>query len=416
MNDRNKKSSALFTPSGCLSGDALMLFVSGSLKSAEFAKARKHIAECPLCSDAVEGLRMWLKENESHIISTSNEKVIPDKELSVGQSFEKEYSEKSSFKPHKEFHARTDLINERIKQRLHTHSLIEDYEKKGISYKPFVWLAAAATIVLFIGGFYLIWVQNQLDSQMIASKTAREKEVAAHIEDSLLKSTTDTLNIYILAFNGKRKPTQKQISGSAQNSSIASDKEVSDIDGVNISDYSLAQKTETIIPDTFEMSKGNSPTELPETQITAYKIPMEKKSLGNAVKGESAAREVSGVAIQKSKRSAKTESESEKPIFTIVEYMPSFPGGEEARNKFLTENIVYPVQAAENGIEGLVYISFVVNTDGKLSDFKVLGGIGGGCDEEALRVVKLMPRWKPGRQDGKAVRTLFNMPFIFKLK
>jgi protein TonB len=106
--------------------------------------------------------------------------------------------------------------------------------------------------------------------------------------------------------------------------------------------------------------------------------------------------------------------ESKKEVFTIVEEMPAFPGGEAERNKFLAENIQYPQQATENGIQGTVYVSFVVDSKGNVTDVKILRGIGGGCDEEALRVVKMMPKWHPGKQNGKNVRVLFNMPIYFK--
>jgi len=108
--------------------------------------------------------------------------------------------------------------------------------------------------------------------------------------------------------------------------------------------------------------------------------------------------------------------ESKKEVFTIVEEMPAFPGGEPERNKFLAENIQYPQQATENGIQGTVYVSFVVDSKGNVTDVKILRGIGGGCDEEALRVVRMMPKWHPGKQNGKNVRVLFNMPIYFKLQ
>ena len=110
------------------------------------------------------------------------------------------------------------------------------------------------------------------------------------------------------------------------------------------------------------------------------------------------------------------EVEESKPVFTIVEEMPSFPGGDAERNKFLAENIQYPQQATENGIQGTVYVSFVVDSKGNVTDVKILRGIGGGCDEEALRVVRMMPKWHPGKQNGKNVRVLFNMPIYFKLQ
>jgi periplasmic protein TonB len=109
------------------------------------------------------------------------------------------------------------------------------------------------------------------------------------------------------------------------------------------------------------------------------------------------------------------EVEEAKPIFTIVEEMPSFPGGEGELAKFLGANIVYPQIAKESGIQGTVYVSFVVDSKGKVTDVRVLRGIGGGCDEEALRVVRMMPSWHPGKQNGQSVRVQFNMPIRFTL-
>jgi len=103
------------------------------------------------------------------------------------------------------------------------------------------------------------------------------------------------------------------------------------------------------------------------------------------------------------------------PVFTIVEDMPDFPGGEDAMKKFLAENIKYPDEAVRNNIQGTVYVSFVVQQDGKIVDTKVLRGVGSGCDEEALRVVNRMPVWKPGYQNGKAVKVQYNLPVHFKL-
>ncbi len=102
-------------------------------------------------------------------------------------------------------------------------------------------------------------------------------------------------------------------------------------------------------------------------------------------------------------------------VYTIVEIMPEFPGGEESRNQYLAQNIIYPLAAAQNGIEGIVYVSFVVDKNGEVRNVKILRGIGGGCDEEAVRVVKRMPKWKPGTQNGKPVNVLFNMPIYYVL-
>jgi protein TonB len=109
------------------------------------------------------------------------------------------------------------------------------------------------------------------------------------------------------------------------------------------------------------------------------------------------------------------EEEEEAQIFTVVEAMPGFPGGDAARMKYLAENIKYPQMARESGIQGRVFVTFVVEKDGSVTDVRVLRGIGGGCDEEAIRVIKNMPKWVPGKQRGKPVRVQFNMPILFKL-
>ena len=106
----------------------------------------------------------------------------------------------------------------------------------------------------------------------------------------------------------------------------------------------------------------------------------------------------------------------EQEIFQVVESMPEFPGGEEARILYLRDNIKYPQMARESGIQGTVYVTFVVEPNGTVSGARVLRGIGGGCDEEAIRVVKAMPKWKPGQQRGKSVRVQFNMPIKFTLQ
>jgi TonB family protein len=103
-------------------------------------------------------------------------------------------------------------------------------------------------------------------------------------------------------------------------------------------------------------------------------------------------------------------------VFVVVEELPGFPGGNEARIKYISENVTYPEEAKEKGIQGVVFVTFVVETDGSISDVSVLRGIGSGCDEEAVRVIENMPRWIPGKQRGQAVRVQFNMPIRFTLE
>ncbi|OFY11846.1 MAG: hypothetical protein A2X11_03660 [Bacteroidetes bacterium GWE2_42_24] len=102
--------------------------------------------------------------------------------------------------------------------------------------------------------------------------------------------------------------------------------------------------------------------------------------------------------------------------FIIVEAMPEFPGGEQGRLEYLSSHIIYPQIARETHIQGTVYIGFVIEKDGSISNTEIKRGIGGGCDEEALRVIRSMPKWKPGHQLNKPVRVSLTMTVKFILK
>lgn len=430
MNDTHNKSLAIFTPSGCLTGDALSQFVAGKLSDSELAQARQHIAECPLCADAADGLKMWLIENDpdldTDIVETRLKKSphITGKNPSV-----KDHPTNSTVEVMHEFHVRTGRINQRVKQRLHAHALAEAAENKRLSYKPFVWISAAAVAILFIGSFFVIWVQNQSDRNKLALKEAQQKKMTERFEDSLSKIKPDTVNIYVLAMN------EKSLTGhlhslnivSAENEEVILDSEIMDMDELPVDNSltrnqlanegvqnEIASSPVAGLPDSSGISNANTPVAVEGVVVTALGISREKRSMGYSVEDKTEPK-VGGISVKESRRFSKKEKESESPVFTLVEEMPYFPGGEAARNSFLAENIVYPKQAVENGIQGTVYVQFIVDSKGNIADVKIIRGIGGGCDEEAMRVVKLMPRWKPGKQNGKAVKTLFNMPVYFKL-
>ena len=103
-------------------------------------------------------------------------------------------------------------------------------------------------------------------------------------------------------------------------------------------------------------------------------------------------------------------------VFDVVEEMPSFPGGQGALMQYLASNIKYPVVAQENGVQGRVIVQFVVNSDGTIVDPVVVRGVDPYLDKEALRVISTMPKWKPGKQRGKAVRVKYTVPVMFRLQ
>lgn len=157
-----------------------------------------------------------------------------------------------------------------------------------------------------------------------------------------------------------------------------------------------------------------------KNQVVSQDEVMEKKEAigsfnveGNSDKG----------ATLKVEQQLKEEKVEEKPkedlsrkVFDVVEKMPSYPGGNSALQRWLSSNITYPAAAAENGVEGRVIVAFVVETDGSVSDVRIARGVDPSLDREALSVVKRMPKWIPGMQNGSPVRVKFNVPVTFKLQ
>lgn len=110
------------------------------------------------------------------------------------------------------------------------------------------------------------------------------------------------------------------------------------------------------------------------------------------------------------------DEETGDQIFMVVEEMPEFPGGTRALLKYIAQNVKYPVICQENGIQGMVSVSFVINEKGEVTNVKAFRGTDANLEQEAVRVVKSLPNWKPGKQRGKAVKVSYNVPVRFKLQ
>lgn len=102
-------------------------------------------------------------------------------------------------------------------------------------------------------------------------------------------------------------------------------------------------------------------------------------------------------------------------VFDVVEVMPQYPGGQTAMLQYMMKNIKYPKQAMKEGIQGRVTVSFIVEKDGRVTNVRLLRSVQSALDKEAIRVVKSMPKWTPGKHNGKPVRVRFNLPVMFKL-
>ncbi len=156
------------------------------------------------------------------------------------------------------------------------------------------------------------------------------------------------------------------------------------------------------------------PAEEPELNMDQIEVVEDTKEIKTEIEIKDFD-EVQNTQIAEVKIEEEVEEEEVK-IFTVVENDPEFPGGMDALYKYLAENIKYPQLARDNGITGKVYVTFVVERDGSIANPRILRDIGGGCGAEAIRVVKSMPKWTPGKQRGKAVRVQFNLPVNFNLK
>ncbi len=182
---------------------------------------------------------------------------------------------------------------------------------------------------------------------------------------------------------------------------------------VELQNRAQSDVTEEIIPIT-KQEEPPPPPEAPQT-TTELNIVEDDVDVEDDIEIDVTADEDTEVEEYVPQFEEEEEVEEEK-VFMVVEKQPSFPGGEQARKKYLANNIEYPQLARESGIQGTVFVTFVVEKNGDITDVRVLRGIGGGCDEEAIRVVKEMPKWEPGEQRGKPVRVQFNMPIRFTLQ
>lgn len=163
---------------------------------------------------------------------------------------------------------------------------------------------------------------------------------------------------------------------------------------------------------------------MPEADVVEDNLPPTTEQLKEATSGTETAQGTGDIDIiaapeasapTVTEKALEVETKPEAP-FVTVEQQPEYPGGLDALRTFLSKNLNYPRAAASSGVSGRVYVSFVVNTDGSLTDIQVLKGIGFGCDEEAVRVMQKMPHWRPGKQAGRTVRVKYNLPISFTLE
>lgn len=399
MTKHNLNQASIFSVSGCLTENALVLYTQNQLSAAQRVEVEEHTSTCEMCKDSLEGYAFWMKQHAD----PKTMKTGPEK-LKVSPAA---------------FASRTELIRERIRQRVNFHKQVAAVKNQRKMKKPYSWMATAATVILFLAVFYIVRVQNIFDKNKLAEST-QNKNIT--IPDSVVKIEASTEKPAEIAqqFSNSKPQRKRTVAESKEQEALSIvENDINLVDDSKIVGPLVAntatEKSNSYPIGTEETISPQVPASAEEEAIVLleYKV---KTVQAEAVKKETAEDEVvnyiEGVRIA-SKTSPSQKSDE---VFMIVEQMPQFPGGEESLKKFLSENIQYPQLAKENGIEGTVVVSFVVLKNGKLTDIKAIKSLGGGCDEQAIAAVKAMPRWIPGVHSGHKVDVRFNLPIVFKIK
>ncbi|MEN8117903.1 MAG: TonB family protein [Bacteroidota bacterium] len=203
------------------------------------------------------------------------------------------------------------------------------------------------------------------------------------------------LGVTLLAFEWTTKPSKAESLGTVQTQEVE----------------------EEIIPITREQEVKPPPPPPPPKVIEVLNIVEDDVEIEDELEIEdSEADDKTVIDVAPVIETAAEEEEADAQVFFIVEDMPEFPGGDLALRKYIANAIKYPVIAQENGIQGKVYVTFVVGKTGKVTDAKIARGVDPSLDKEALRVVNALPPWKPGKQRGKPVNVSYTVPINFVLQ
>lgn len=343
----------MFEPSGCLTREAFEALVNRQLPSEAKAVADEHLALCPFCSDALEGFTVHAQETGFAVLMDQADEGFAS-----------------------------------IVTKNHSKS----------DRKKILWISvSAAASMLMLLGLFLLMNQPKPKlqvAQTLTRDTTAEKQLSKPKQLAEINKSEENKAAEYKTTSAKPKKATVRFSPP----------EVIDSeDYTSSTEDRLAAEVSTDAPKT-------NPAVAEEKAVVADEISIEKEADKADAKGMAYAKRAAESPAMKSV----SGREEEVPL-AFVEQMPQYPGGTEAMMKFISENLQYPKTASEMGISGKVILQLVIDKEGKVSDVKVLRGIGGGCDEEAMRVVKLMPAWKPGTQNGKPVTVYFILPILFNL-
>jgi protein TonB len=355
----------LFLGSGCLSADGLHLYVGGQLNKADLKLAEMHLEDCKFCASAVSGTFEYRKSKSEQELTQTHARLSED-------------------------------VSQLIAKKKNQLNGVEKNKRSPIA----LWVSIAASVLLLVGLFFAFQqIGNDADEQELAVMTPKpDSPIAGNVADPKQESPP------------AQPSSVNEIASAEQKTATSLNKE-------------KPGKEEAISaepPSTKTLDQNAKKTPFlenakPENNATPEKDEIVDIAQYKETQVEPSAREVvvKGETKAKKSTSGKILEEESNTVFTFVEEMPSFPGGESARLKYLQDNVNFPQEARESSVAGTVFLSFVVDANGRISNVRVVKGIDKGCDAEAVRVVKKMPRWIPGKQAGKPVSVNFTMPIKF---
>lgn len=388
----------LFTTSGCLTQEVLKRYSSDLLTNLQKEEVNGHLETCELCSDALEGMQL----------------------LSDPQKLDKIVLE----------------INDNLKSNLVQHK----------SQNRFYYFAAAASILILIGVFsyFRFYIQDQ-NTQLTGitekSQPWENEDLKSATEEKRLEiSTEKELDESIPSASEKSKEkteeslVEDQVAMPAEESKPVVEITMNEAPVAETADKNAMQAMEDIVVEQLSANAVvQEPTEYVidgialngkgrDTESLSYdeELPEEEEQYNSRKDKRSANKKGKGSyttgSVSDNYYKDDTIQENDEQIFIVVEKPPDFPGGYNAMLKFLSENLNYPDSAKSAGVEGIVHLSFIIKKSGKIENVKVDKGIGSGCDEEAVRIIKSMPNWIPGEQRGKPVAVRMVQQIKFKLE
>ncbi len=419
---KNNPEHILFGPSGCLSRDGLALFAKGNLSVQELEAVKSHLQSCEFCALAAEGMALAnLEEFEQDLESI----YASFENLDVAIPEEETIPEFTEGIEGPRFPRLSELEMQHFRDSmLQKTTLNQESEKPAVIKMSFfkryrLEMIAAIILLLLAVGARQIYVGLSPKREQVGIAQAPVETEDTDQMDVIQQEITERE-----PFVREKAEIQPAPPKNTQKPEVLVDREVSDdfITEDDDSEVSLAQELAGKEAEATGESNAIETQDIPVVVQNQATIPYTPKVSQTEVTEAAADLEdrnrlngkLANNATEESAKAEVLEEEvAEAEVFVIVEQAPEYPGGEFKKQKFFKENLNYPEAARRIGFKGTVYVTFVIEKDGNIADVRVLRGIGAGCDEEALRVMRLMPKWKPGTQRGKPVRVRINQPITF---